>query len=832
MHGTCRHMCPPSERQERERNRQLDPLEIVPGTDHESSESLAVKAFPRSAAGTALNNPENLRPLPILQQTLSHLESLLDSTDLPLSDICAFINDRLRSIYQDLTIQEIRSPQAISIHERMCLLYILLDYLQADEDQPSATTAVLFKQLSSLLSALGDIYSQISYSENEVYFRSLLIFTHINSQKGFNLKMSEDILLSFHRFNTTCMSKLKSDQDYKVFNWTNNIIQAISSRNFLKFFEFFTQSDFFQATLLLSTARQFRRYAISAISSNFLNYSLPLTTTTNWLAITSDRLIELVKLGGLRVENNQIMTSSRPSDLISFPDVPGNQRTIPGERMRPSLDSMLDKPFSKVLDREGRGLLTVSETLDDVIKSKSLEKSMESVLPQKQQFFHKEGGNKEKREGFVMDTRKEKKLKPFDFPPPVVIHTKPNAKLTRKIVQERDFTSELLHLPAKSIPDSFVEQKKVEIEREAEDARVKEKEEEEHQVEKEKEEFHRKILLNFRKWNLHQLYSLFSYWKRVDGYLKTLDHQRKLRKETNNELLSRSFFKTSKVRKPKIGSSESFYKTQPIPVLPKVSIIEILEELSKDHSTESSSCRVKKLLSICFCGFDAYSLYFIKKLFSKLPFFKIDSNALNSSFALVSASKYSFCIVITDESDWNLLKSQLKSIETVVAITSDRFSAGSRLIATEYLNLASMTEFFPSISLKNWLRLANKRNSLSLCNHYFVELFTQFSPSDVGQIFSRLAIDEGNFPFPSFLFNFANQLGIYPLNNEFVSDTLTKLLKKSVFYFSDLIPLKNSLITLQQLSSGCPFEFGKDFAIRKRRSSAIGQSKHCFVCPN
>ena len=76
--GTCRNMCPDDELQRREREADIQLLEVVkPGTIHPQDWTLtdtAVKRFRRSAADYKLDVPEWVRPPDVLEKVCAYLE--------------------------------------------------------------------------------------------------------------------------------------------------------------------------------------------------------------------------------------------------------------------------------------------------------------------------------------------------------------------------------------------------------------------------------------------------------------------------------------------------------------------------------------------------------------------------------------------------------------------------------------------------------------------------------------------------------------------------------------------------------------------------------------
>ncbi|XP_059299224.1 SAC3 family protein C isoform X4 [Lycium ferocissimum] len=116
--GTCPFMCPVEEREKRERLRDLAVFERLYGNPRESSPSLAVKKFCRTISAKTLQDSD-VRPLSVLEDTLNYLCNLLDSTEHPFEVVHDFIFDRMRSIRQDLSMQNISCSRVVSMYERM-----------------------------------------------------------------------------------------------------------------------------------------------------------------------------------------------------------------------------------------------------------------------------------------------------------------------------------------------------------------------------------------------------------------------------------------------------------------------------------------------------------------------------------------------------------------------------------------------------------------------------------------------------------------------------------------------------------------------------------------
>lgn len=65
----------------------------------------------------------DVRPLPVLEDTLSYLLKVADSADHPFEVVHDFIFDRTRSIRQDMSMQNIVNDKAIYMYEKMVLFF-------------------------------------------------------------------------------------------------------------------------------------------------------------------------------------------------------------------------------------------------------------------------------------------------------------------------------------------------------------------------------------------------------------------------------------------------------------------------------------------------------------------------------------------------------------------------------------------------------------------------------------------------------------------------------------------------------------------------------------
>lgn len=126
LQGTCMEMCPYRERILREKQRRLHPFERVENvSEAKLPVDVVVKEYSRPAAGKQLD-PRDIRPAPVLVKTINYLLTDVLNKPSPLYYKCEFISNRVRSIRQDLTAQNIQSLEAIDILEKATRYYLIM----------------------------------------------------------------------------------------------------------------------------------------------------------------------------------------------------------------------------------------------------------------------------------------------------------------------------------------------------------------------------------------------------------------------------------------------------------------------------------------------------------------------------------------------------------------------------------------------------------------------------------------------------------------------------------------------------------------------------------
>ncbi|KAJ3169432.1 hypothetical protein HDU87_000603 [Geranomyces variabilis] len=195
--GECQDMCPEYERHEREYQKGLMEFEKVPGSeavDH----ARAVKRFRRSAADDEKPLPCDVRPPPVLERTLDYLVHTV-LPDFGLSRTYGFLRDRMRAIRKDITLQNLRGPEAVNLFERIARYHLMCSQKLCAEIDIKQEYEQLGKTLQSLMEFYNDLRDQKVYMPNEAEFRAYYLLHHaFNSevQSSFEHKFRRDPIIS------------------------------------------------------------------------------------------------------------------------------------------------------------------------------------------------------------------------------------------------------------------------------------------------------------------------------------------------------------------------------------------------------------------------------------------------------------------------------------------------------------------------------------------------------------------------------------------------------------------------------------------------------------
>ncbi|KDN52024.1 hypothetical protein K437DRAFT_46275 [Tilletiaria anomala UBC 951] len=335
--GTCPDMCPQFERVEREMQKELDALEVYPGTAKCNPE-IAVKIYRRPAAGREVPLPEDVRPPEVLKTTLDYLfHDLLPSGpfDPTFNQVQAFVWNRTRAIRQDFIVQNERGRLAIECHERIARYHILTLHFRGGlvgsdgtmRDTTENTDGTRsenmwseqqeLEQLRKTLRSLIEFYDdkrvaegdmEAPASQNEGEFRAYNLLLHLRDPETLREVESLPEGVFMHPFVQSSLRLRRYAQK------SNNIVRRGQPRNeeatlnwFSRFFREIRSKDvgYLQACLAENAFSEVRVGAFKALARCFRKQFKPLPTSWVVDALGFDdaqQAIDVARQYGLLVE--------------------------------------------------------------------------------------------------------------------------------------------------------------------------------------------------------------------------------------------------------------------------------------------------------------------------------------------------------------------------------------------------------------------------------------------------------------------------------------------------------------------------------------------------
>ncbi|KAJ0100780.1 hypothetical protein Patl1_05754 [Pistacia atlantica] len=191
--GTCPFMCPEDERVQRQRLRDLAFFERLNGDPCKSSPVLAVKKLAKLVKVVLTMSAKQVqasevRPLPVLEDTLNYLLNFLDSKEHPFEVIHDFVFDRTRSIRQDLTMQNIVNDREVHMYEKMVQFHVISHHKLRSSCTSSSISSVHYLNLEQFTKALTSLYNLYEVNRgsnstfgNEAEFYSFYVLLHLDS---------------------------------------------------------------------------------------------------------------------------------------------------------------------------------------------------------------------------------------------------------------------------------------------------------------------------------------------------------------------------------------------------------------------------------------------------------------------------------------------------------------------------------------------------------------------------------------------------------------------------------------------------------------------------
>ncbi|KAJ8755368.1 hypothetical protein K2173_019166 [Erythroxylum novogranatense] len=304
-----------SERAQRESLRDLAVFERLEGNPGKTSPSLAVKKFCRTIS-TKDVRASDVRPLPVLEETLTYLLNLLDSTDHGFELVHAFIFDRTRSIRQDLVMQNIVDDRAIDMYEKMVKFHVLsqlkLRRCGCGPDMVSLLHLNM-EQLTKSLTSLYDLYDASrdcnSLYRNEAEFRSLYVLLHLNPTSH---PVRESLSLWLQH---VPLSVIQS----KEMHFARTILRFLRLGNFKRFFDTIVgEASYMQYCVIEPYISEVRALFLSCINNaGYKLHPYPLTHVSKLLRMKESEVERLCNVCGLLI-TDEMGTKLLPTKQTTF----------------------------------------------------------------------------------------------------------------------------------------------------------------------------------------------------------------------------------------------------------------------------------------------------------------------------------------------------------------------------------------------------------------------------------------------------------------------------------------------------------------------------------
>ncbi|KAM5551281.1 SAC3 family protein C [Rosa sericea] len=313
--GSCTLMCPEAERAQRERLRDLAPFERLNGNPARSSPSIAVKKFFRTMS-TKQAQASDVRPLPVLEDTLNYLLELFDSKDYPFEVIHDFLFDRTRSIRQDLSMQNIGGEKAIHMYQEMVKFHIIsLHKLRGCSSQNTSPMHHLnMEQLAKTLTSLFNLYGANHHSnstyENEAEFCSFYVLLHLGSHSQ---PLGESLSWWFSHMPS---SIIKS----KEMHFSRKILRYFRMGNYKRFLSTVAaEASYLQYCIIEPYVDEVRVLAVSCINSGgYKLHPYPLSHLSKLLIMKESDLESFLKSCGLQICTDEEGHNLLPTKQTTF----------------------------------------------------------------------------------------------------------------------------------------------------------------------------------------------------------------------------------------------------------------------------------------------------------------------------------------------------------------------------------------------------------------------------------------------------------------------------------------------------------------------------------
>lgn len=301
IRGICQDMCPANEREVRERTGALDPFERVDGDRNQTSVNLALKKYTR----TPERSPEAIRPLPVLQQSMSYMLSLLDRpyNEGDLLGHHSFLWDRMRAVRMDLRMQHLFGAEAIQMHEQMIRFHIVAMHELCEHPKPEGLTEgfdahLNIEQMNKACVDLFEMYndhrSRGEPVASEAEFRGYYALLKIDQHPGFNVQPGELAKDLSHM-----PPELRRSPEVL---FAREVARATRTGNFVAFFRLARKATYLQACLMHAHFSKVRAEALAALNTGLgPKQVMSLDDISTMLGMEGENIEEFISQQGLMV---------------------------------------------------------------------------------------------------------------------------------------------------------------------------------------------------------------------------------------------------------------------------------------------------------------------------------------------------------------------------------------------------------------------------------------------------------------------------------------------------------------------------------------------------
>lgn len=299
--GYCPDMCPEQERAERERKGDLDQYERLDGHRNQTTESLAVKKYTRTAEREAAL----IRPMAILQKTMDYLLNLLDQPyDDRFLGLYNFLWDRMRAVRMDLRMQHIFNLGAITMLEQMIRLHIiamheLCQYTKGEGFSEGFDAHLNIEQMNKTSVELFQMYDDHRKKGTEVpterEFRGYYALLKLDKHPGYKVEPAE---LSLDLAKMTPGIRQAAEVLF-----ARNVARACRTGNYIAFFRLVRKASYLQACLMHAHFGKLRTQALASLHSGLQNnQGIPVTQVAKWLGMEDENMEDLLEYHGFSIK--------------------------------------------------------------------------------------------------------------------------------------------------------------------------------------------------------------------------------------------------------------------------------------------------------------------------------------------------------------------------------------------------------------------------------------------------------------------------------------------------------------------------------------------------